>query len=75
MKREAQHVSVDQAVEAYVASRRSKLSLVSTKEAVDAIRAMAPDCEHLGDEIASLVAAAAIRAGFAVFFDDLHNGE
>jgi hypothetical protein len=73
MKRQAEQLSLDQAIQSYIASHRSKLTPISTKEAVAAIRAMVPDCEHLDDELATLIGAAAVRVGLSVYFSDLHG--
>jgi hypothetical protein len=57
--------SVATAIERYVRKRE----LVSIREGVQQIRNICPQCEHTEDELAELLAAAAIRSGCTVAFN------
>jgi hypothetical protein len=60
--------SVAEVVDHFVSSR-GRGSIVSTRDAVGAVRYAEPRCEHTDQELAAIVASAAIIRGHAVAFD------
>lgn len=73
------HVSISvrsahEAAEAYVLSRR-KSPVLSTRQAIRAIRTWLPKCQSTDRELADMVASAAIQRGLSVSFDGLDHRE
>jgi hypothetical protein len=60
--------TLDTAVNAYIASRRLKTSLILTNQAVRAIRSVVPNCSESDEQIVEAIAAAAIKVGEPRFF-------
>ena len=61
--------TVSWVVEQYVDSRKSPDSLISTRQALRALRAALPACYLTDRELADMVAEAAIRRGRNISFD------
>lgn len=61
--------ALGQVVEQYVDSRTSGFALVSTRQAVRAIRSVMPKLNLSDRQIADIVADAAVRRGRGVSFD------
>jgi hypothetical protein len=61
--------TLHEAVQEYVSARLSANIPVSTGRARKAIREACPNAEHTDGEILEVIAASAVRAGCAVFFD------
>jgi hypothetical protein len=60
---------LNELIEYYLDSRSTKLSAVSIDAASRAITTVMPDCPLHDRELADLIAAAAVRHGYAVSFD------
>lgn len=54
----------------YVAAKKRRQFSLSTRKAIRALRAVLPACNMSDEELANIVANAAVEAGLAVEFDE-----
>jgi hypothetical protein len=64
-----QPVRLYELVEHYMACRSSRTSAVSVAAVTRAVTTIMPDCPLRSRELADLIAASAVRHGYAVSFD------
>lgn len=61
--------SIQDVVDQYIASRRSKLTPISTADATRAIKSVLPTSSVSDRELENLIALAAVHRGLALHFD------